>query len=1120
MKPVHLLACLIAFSSMLAGQASDLSSVEGQVVSSATGAPLRRAVVTLYRTGGRAVRPGEPPQTTASPGEVETDDQGRFAFRDLEAGGYRVNVQRQGFVNQDLTGVNFANSQLWLGEGQQLKGYVVRVTPQSVITGKVLDEYGDPVMGAQVYAQRAGSGIGGRPIMTGGNVQSNDLGEYRIANLSAGDYTVGAVPQNRNRAFPSGNQPLSDKPQLVYATTYYPGTAVAGEAAVVHVADGAVSGGIDVKLAKINAFTIRGTVVDPGAPPNGPRAFPQLRLRDAAGFPGGGYFGATGGGQDGAFQFNGVPPGSYELFAQRNNIGSGGSAASAVVPVEVRDKNLDGIVLQMKPNSDLQGTVRLEQPGQCDPRNMTVNLRPAGGIYYGGNVQPATVGDDLRFTLKSVPAGVYSVNVNGGMGRCYVKSIVYGGQKAPETALAVTESGPLEIMLAPYSATLSVVVLDHDGNPLPRARITLAPKDGGGSTMSGMTGFNGQMSFASLRPGTYQVYAWESAAQNVPQTPDYLKGFESRAKAVTVGESGRATVEVTAIPASENGGTAAPTPPAGARGSLAGRVVNGVSGGPIEGAAISLRGQSILTNQPQAMQGTNAVSDDQGRFAFPDLTPGSYTLTAQQQRFVAAGAGLPVNPLAQVIVGEGQQVSAYVVKLIPAGVIAGTVTDESGEPFLGARVQIFRYRNDAGQRRLVTAGATQTDDLGKYRIANLAPGNYYVSVTRMASGPNAMRVTTDAMTGFATTTINTPMSVVDSITAPMPSEAETGYVAAWYPNSPQPAATSAVRVTVGATVANIDMTLRKTRVVRVRGKVVDPSGSPVGTPSVTLAPKNSLLSAPGAGSTVVARDGSFEISGVPPGSYNLIARPGPIGVSGGGSVNMISGGGGRGFGGPGGPSVRMAVQSIEVKESPIEGIRLELSAGRAVKGSVRMDGGGAVVQPVYFSLTSLEGGGSGMTNFGSDGTFTVNGVFPLVYTLNAQNLPANCYVKSVRYAGHEVPGTGIEFTGEGALEVVLGNSAAILEGSVTGGDGKPAGNAGIVVAPAAGPLPPRTGNADAHGNFYFASLPPGDYKVLAWDAATPEAADPPESLGPFASAAKAVKLAENAHEKVQVTVAK
>jgi hypothetical protein len=42
--------------------------------------------------------------------------------------------------------------------------------------------------------------------------------------------------------------------------------------------------------------------------------------------------------------------------------------------------------------------------------------------------------------------------------------------------------------------------------------------------------------------------------------------------------------------------------------------------------------------------------------------------------------------------------------------------------------------------------------------------------------------------------------------------------------------------------------------------------------------------------------------------------------------------------------------------------------------------------------------------------------------------------------------------------------------------------------------------------------------VVAWDAAAPEASDPPESLGPLASAAKTVKLGESAREKVQVTV--
>jgi hypothetical protein len=42
--------------------------------------------------------------------------------------------------------------------------------------------------------------------------------------------------------------------------------------------------------------------------------------------------------------------------------------------------------------------------------------------------------------------------------------------------------------------------------------------------------------------------------------------------------------------------------------------------------------------------------------------------------------------------------------------------------------------------------------------------------------------------------------------------------------------------------------------------------------------------------------------------------------------------------------------------------------------------------------------------------------------------------------------------------------------------------------------------------------------VAAWDGATPEAGDPPESIGQFARYAKTVTLGANGHEKVQVTV--
>ena len=92
-----------------------------------------------------------------------------------------------------------------------------------------------------------------------------------------------------------------------------------------------------------------------------------------------------------------------------------------------------------------------------------------------------------------------------------------------------------------------------------------------------------------------------------------------------------------------------------------------------------------------------------------------------------------------------------------------------------------------------------------------------------------------------------------------------------------------------------------------------------------------------------------------------------------------------------------------------------------------------------------------------------------------------------------------------------------MEGTVVDAQGKPVANAAIVIAPANGAGPLITGTADAGGAFYFAGVRPGDYRVFAWDAAVPEASDPPPSLAPFESAGKLVTLAESARQKIQVT---
>ena len=64
----------------------------------------------------------------------------------------------------------------------------------SVISGRVLDEFGEPVADAMVNAMRSAWTAGRRKLQpTGRSAQTNDLGQYRIYGLPPGDYYVSAT---------------------------------------------------------------------------------------------------------------------------------------------------------------------------------------------------------------------------------------------------------------------------------------------------------------------------------------------------------------------------------------------------------------------------------------------------------------------------------------------------------------------------------------------------------------------------------------------------------------------------------------------------------------------------------------------------------------------------------------------------------------------------------------------------------------------------------------------------------------------------------------------------------------------------------------------------------------
>jgi len=165
--------------------------VEGRVVSAASGEPLKKAFVTLVRTASSAGHP-RPPSTT-------TDENGHFLLNDVVPGNYSLAADRNGYVRLEYAsgGVNLSyfgtGTILSLVPGQHVKDVLFRLVPAAVITGRVVDEDNEPLLGATVQALRYGYVRGQRQLVPAGEEQTNDLGEYRIHSMAPGRYYVSAV---------------------------------------------------------------------------------------------------------------------------------------------------------------------------------------------------------------------------------------------------------------------------------------------------------------------------------------------------------------------------------------------------------------------------------------------------------------------------------------------------------------------------------------------------------------------------------------------------------------------------------------------------------------------------------------------------------------------------------------------------------------------------------------------------------------------------------------------------------------------------------------------------------------------------------------------------------------
>ena len=240
-------------------------SIEGQVLNAVTGAPLRKATVQLMEISRRepTMSAGGDVMQAPSWWTVEVDDEGRFSFNGLEAGSYSLMVQRTRFLRQSY-GERLRSSggkPISVSTGQHVKDILFKLSPQSVIAGKVVDEDGEGMANVQVWVLQRRYLSGKMRWVQGVSARTSDLGEYRIAALAPGKYLVGTSPMRMNNVMGnSSNKPFPVKPESTYADTYYPSSPDLANAAPVELPAGGEVRGVDIRERKAASYWVRGRV--------------------------------------------------------------------------------------------------------------------------------------------------------------------------------------------------------------------------------------------------------------------------------------------------------------------------------------------------------------------------------------------------------------------------------------------------------------------------------------------------------------------------------------------------------------------------------------------------------------------------------------------------------------------------------------------------------------------------------------------------------------------------------------------------------------------------------------------------------------------------------------------
>jgi protocatechuate 3,4-dioxygenase beta subunit len=492
------------------------ASLEGTVVNATTLEPLPGVQVGFLRQA-----PRDSSRTPARASGVVSDSNGRFRIDSIDPGDYRVTLRRDGF---GIPRSAYSSLQLKVEPGHPITNLRFLMQPQAALTGRVLDDFGEPVSGAVIQlARRLSSGSNSSFLFGGGATTSDDRGLFRLSAIDPGRYAVQAShAEAREVLYPEPGGGVT-----AYLPTFAPSTADPQQAEVIDAQPGAESSPVTIRLRREPVFTVRGRALDAqGNPLSRFRAgfhptastFSPIQFSLSQTFP------------DGRFELPGVPAGTITItvIPEQSNARR---IQPATTTVTVAQSDLDGVIVRTPPPQQLTGSATLEGGASPNWRDVTFLLR-SGSRTDSNRLLPDgsfdltySAAGSGRIEIIGRPApGAYLASIRSGSGELLHRDLPLDqGFPAPLRLLFRTGAGRIEGKLEGRN-TAGAVALLWPADPSARDLQPLARTESNA----------GAFSFPDLAPGAYLLLAVSAESPFVVGRGETPPDLDQRATRVRV----------------------------------------------------------------------------------------------------------------------------------------------------------------------------------------------------------------------------------------------------------------------------------------------------------------------------------------------------------------------------------------------------------------------------------------------------------------------------------------------------------------------------------------------------------------------------------------------------------